>query len=88
MNLNSNNIVQLKNGKRGVVSTILGKAWLVVFANFTIVVSKFDEDLNHQNKDYSIEKVWECKDDTYDFKKVWNKSFDESELELVFERKE
>lgn len=59
MELNVNNIVQLRNGIYGVVSSFNNKPFQIIFKAYTSPVDKYDDNLKHKNNAYDIVKVFD-----------------------------
>lgn len=55
--LKTNNVVVLENGKQGVVVGFNNLPTHIIFATFTSPISKYNDDLTHQNTNYNIVKV-------------------------------
>ena len=84
--LSNNQVVVLRNGKNGVVSSFNGMPFLLVFDSFTSQIGKYNDELKHKNNQYDIVKVFDGSSIT-DVKSVYRKSFNTDGLELLWEEK-
>lgn len=58
MELSSNQVVKLRNGKFGVVASFNDKPFQLIFAAYTNPIKRYDESLKHKNHDYDIVEVF------------------------------
>lgn len=59
MDLQLNQIVELRRGNKGVVAGFNNQPFLLVFTGFTSALSRYNEDLKHKNRDYDIVRVFD-----------------------------
>lgn len=57
--LNNNQVVKTTNGLFGVVVSFNNKPSHIVFTSFTNPVEKWNENLEHNSANYSIEEVYD-----------------------------
>lgn len=87
MTLNVDNIVQLRNGIFGVVSSFGNKPFQIIFKSYTSPVDKYDENLKHKNSAYDIVAVFNG--ETIDNpKKVFSNKFTSEGLEVLYKEGE
>lgn len=87
MELKANNVVQLRNGIFGVVSSFNGNPFQIIFKSYTSPVDKYDENLKHKNSTYDIVAVFDGS--TIDNpKKVFSTKFTTEGLEQTYQREE
>lgn len=87
MELVCNQIVELRNGKFGVVACFNNKPFQLVFDSFTTPIGRYNEDLNNKNTNYDIVKVFDGSS-VENVLDVFKKKFTSEGLELVWERKD
>ena len=87
MELQTSQIVVLRNGKVGIVDSILGKPWLIVFSSFTLQIGRFNEELRHKDANYDIMSIYDGSS-IDNPKAVWARSFEPANLECVWTREE
>lgn len=82
-----NQVVQLANGKCGVVAGFNGKPFLLVFDSYTSKLSRYDGngDLNTKNEKYGIVKVFDGSS-VSNVSDVFKKRFSTDGLPVVWER--
>ena len=89
MELKSNQVIQLRNGKNGVVASFNNKPFQLIFDSFTTPIGRYNEELKNKNKNtnYDIVKVFDGTqvDNVLD---VFKKKFSTDDLTLVWERKD
>lgn len=83
----SNQIVQLANGKHGVVVGFNGKPFLIVFDSYTSKISRYDcnGNLKSKNSEYGIVKVFDGSSIS-DVSEVFKKRFSTDGLPVLWER--
>lgn len=81
--LNVNDVVKIRKGKFGVVSGFNKKPCVIVFEAFVSPTSRYDANLKHKNHDYDIVEVYDGKK-VANYKDVYRKSFDPSNLKLLY----
>lgn len=83
MTLGNNNVVKLRNGLFGLVSSFNNKPLQVIFKSYTSTLDKYDENLKHKNSNYDIVEVYDGS--TIDNpKKVFAKKFTAEQLECLW----
>lgn len=83
MTLGNNNVVKLRNGLFGLVSSFNNKPLQVIFKSYTSTLDKYDENLKHKNSNYDIVEVYDGS--TIDNpKKVFAKKFAAEQLECLW----
>lgn len=87
MELKSNQVIQLRNGKNGVVASFNNKPFQLIFDSFTTPIGRYNEELKNKNTNYDIVKVFDGTqvDNVLD---VFKKKFSTDDLTLVWERKD
>lgn len=87
MELKSNQVIQLRNGKNGVVASFNDKPFQLIFDSFTTPIGRYDGELKNKNTNYDIVKVFDGTqvDNVLD---VFKKKFSTDDLTLVWERKD
>lgn len=87
MELKSNQVIQLRNGKTGVVASFNDKPFQLIFDSFTTPIGRYDGELKNKNTNYDIIKVFDGAqvDNVLD---VFKKKFNTDDLTLVWERKD
>lgn len=87
MELGNNQVVQLRNGKYGVVASFNDKPFQLVFDSFTTPIGRYDGELKNKNTNYDIVKVFNGAgvENVLD---VFKKKFSTDNLTLVWERKD
>ena len=83
MTLDNNQVVQLRNGFCGIVSSFNNKPWQLVFSAYTNPVSRYDENLKHKNSQNDIVKVFDGTS-IENPKQVFSKKFDPTSLPIVW----
>ena len=84
MDLQVNQIVELRRGSKGVVAGFNNQPFLLVFAGFTSVLTRYNEDLKHKNRDYDIIRVYDGSN-VLDVKEVFKSRFSTEGLPVVWE---
>jgi hypothetical protein len=87
MELTCNKIVELRNGKFGVVACFNEKPFQLVFDSFTTPIGRYNDELKNKNTNYDIVKVYDGSS-VENVLNVFKKGFDTDGLELVWERKD
>jgi hypothetical protein len=85
MELQLNQIVQNQRGDIGYVAGFNNKPVVVMFQAFPMTVSRFNENLENKNPNYSIIKIWDgstLENET----DIYKKKFDLSTLPVVWEK--
>ena len=59
MELQKNQIVQLRNGIYGVVASFNDKPFQLIFRSYTNPISRYNEELKNKNSQYDIVKVFD-----------------------------
>lgn len=59
MELQKNQIVQLRNGIYGVVASFNDKPFQIIFRSYTNPISRYNEELKNKNSQYDIVKVFD-----------------------------
>lgn len=87
MELKSNQVIQLRNGKNGVVASFNDKPFQLIFDSFTTPIGRYDGELKNKNTNYDIVKVFDGTqvDNVLD---VFKKKFSTDDLTLVWEKKD
>lgn len=87
MELKSNQVIQLRNGKNGVVASFNDKPFQLIFDSFTTPIGRYDGELKNKNTNYDIVKVFDGTqvDNVLD---VFKKKFSTDNLTLVWKRKD
>lgn len=88
MKLESNNIVKLKNGLIGAVTSFNGSPSIIVFEKYANPVSHYDENLCKKRAKgvlYDIEEVYDGSS-VGDIGSLYSRQFDISSLPLVWKR--
>lgn len=87
MELKSNNVVKLRNGKHGVTASFNGKPFQMIFDSFTCPISRFNEKLENKNHNYDIVEVYDgsCIENVKD---VFKKKFSTENLHLIWKKDE
>lgn len=87
MELVCNQVIQLRNGKYGVVACFNEKPFQLVFDSFTTPIGRYNEELKNKNTNYDIVKVFDGTpiENVLD---VFKKKFNADNLEVVWERKD
>lgn len=85
MELHCNEIVQLRNGKFGVVACFNEKPFQLVFDSYTTPIGRYDGELKHKKSEYDIIKVYNGTPIT-NVLDVFKKRFSAENLEVVMER--
>lgn len=83
MELQNNQVVQLRNGIFGLVSSFNNKPLQLIFRSYTNPVSRYDENLKNKNSQYDIVKVFDGSS-IEDAKQVFNRKFNTDNLPLVW----
>lgn len=87
MELTCNKIVELRNGKFGVVACFNEKPFQLVFDSFTTPIGRYNDELKNKNTNYDIVKVYDGSS-VENVLNVFKKGFNADGLELVWERKD
>lgn len=83
MTLDNNQVVQLRNGICGIVTSFKNQPCQLIFTAYTNPVSRYDENLKHKNSQYDIVKIFDGSS-IENPKQVFTKKFDPSSLPLVW----
>ena len=87
MELQNNQVVQLRNGIFGLVASFNNKPLQLIFRSYTNPISRYDNNLKNKNPQYDIVKVF----DGYsieDGTKVFNRKFNADNLPVVWSEDE
>lgn len=84
MELGNNNIVQLRNGIFGFVTSFNGKPSQIVFKAYSSPIEKYSEELKHKNPEYDIVAVFDGSN-IENPKSIYLKKFDVSQCEKLWE---
>lgn len=87
MKLEVNDIVKIRRGDFGVVVGFNNKPCAILFHSFTSVLTRYNENLKHSNKEYDIVAVYNG-DKVESYKEVYRAKFDPDALELELRYKE
>lgn len=87
MELTCNKIVELRNGKFGVVACFNEKPFQLVFDSFTTPIGRYNDELKNKNANYDIVKIYDGSS-VENVLNVFKKSFNADGLALVWERKD
>lgn len=87
MELQINNVVKIRKGGFGVVSAFNKKPCVIVFEGFVSPINRYNSNLKHKNSNYDIVEVYDGKK-VENYKEVYRKSFDPSNLKLVYKEGE
>ena len=87
MELKENQVVKLRNGKVGVVTSFNGKPFQIIFDSYSNPVARYDKKLEHKNHDYDIVSVFSG-ESVSEPKDVFKKSFDIDALKRVWRKRE
>lgn len=87
MELANNQVIQLRNGKYGVVASFNDKPFQLVFDSFTTPIGRYNAELKNKNANYDIVKVLDgtSVENVLD---VFKKKFNADDLTMVWERKD
>lgn len=86
MELSNNQVIQLRNGKCGVVASFNDKPFQLIFDSFTTPIGRYNAELKNKNTNYDIVKVFDGSkvENVLD---VFKKKFNTDDLTLVWESK-
>lgn len=87
MELTCNKIVELRNGKFGVVACFNEKPFQLVFDSFTTPIGRYNDELKNKNTNYDIVKIYDGSS-VENVLAVFKKTFNTDGLALVWERKD
>lgn len=87
MEFSCNQVIQLRNGKFGVVACFNNKPFQIVFTSYTSPIKKYNSELKHSNSNYDVVKVFDGSN-VANVLDVFNNKFNAEGLELVWERKD
>lgn len=87
MELTCNKIVELRNGKFGVVACFNEKPFQLVFDSFTTPIGRYNDELKNKNTNYDIVKIYDGSS-VENVLDVFKKTFNTDGLALVWERKD
>ena len=83
----SNQVIQRRNGKNGVVASFNDKPFQLIFDSFTTPIGRYDGELKNKNTNYDIVKVFDGTQ-VDNVCTVFKKKFSTDNLTLVWERKD
>lgn len=84
MNLSNNQVIQLRNGKYGVVASFNNKPFQLIFDTFTTPIGRYNRELKNRNSNYDIVKVFDGSS-VENVLDVFKKKFNADNLPLVWE---
>lgn len=87
MELGNNNVVVLRNGLCGIVTSFNNKPVQIIFRSYTSTIDKYDENLKHKNSNYDIVEVFDGSS-IDNVKKVFAKKFNTNNLESLWKETE
>ena len=87
MELTCNKIVELRNGRFGVVACFNEKPFQLVFDSFTTPIGRYNDELKNKNTNYDIVKIYDGSS-VENVLAVFKKTFNTDGLALVWERKD
>ena len=82
MELNNNNIVVLRNGQRGLVTSFQDKPFTIAFANYSNPISKY-KDFKQKNTAYDIIAIYNGTD-LENPTMAYKKTFSLEHLQLIW----
>ena len=86
MELKSNQVVKLRNGKFGAVASFNGKPFQIVFTSFTTPTKRYDENFNNKNHEYDIVEIFDGS--SIEVASVFKASFNADGLNSIWKRVE
>lgn len=87
MELGNNNVVKLRNGLNGIVTSFNDKPVQIIFKSYTSTLDKYDENLKHKNSNYDIVEVFDGSS-IDNVKKVFAKKFNTDDLNSIWKETE
>ena len=87
MELQNNQVVQLRNGIFGLVASFNNKPLQLIFRSYTNPISRYDNNLKNKNPQYDIVKVFDGTS-IEDGTKVFNRKFNADNLPVVWSEDE
>lgn len=85
MELNVNQVIQLRNGIYGVVASFNNKPFQLIFRSYTNPISRYDENLKNKNEEYDIVKIFDGSN-IENVSQVFGAKFNPNNLTLIWER--